>query len=224
MTVCCVLSGYMTAAFERGLIVEWLDCVRQAEKRPYAARIQNVYKSGFELVRPFFNIGVAKQRRDKLAGEARNHHRREAGQHREVMATLAENHGNGSERQVIASADPTRGASCTGKIAWHSKPRCKHSSREIADGQKWNEQATASPCRGGRRGGYGAEDIDREDGKRRSGRSFYPRDRPTPRADGGRRSGDLCQNHCGRAQDQSAKREPDDGMNRESFRSMDRCS
>src|SRR5262249_4363415 len=150
----------------------------------------------FGVVRPFFNIGVANQRRDNLAGEARNHNRRKAGKHREAIATLAENHGNCSERQVIASADPARGASRTGKIVWHLKRRGKHSSREIAYSQKWHEQTTTSACRSGRRGGDGAENINCEDGKGRGGRAFYPRDRPAARADGGRRSGDLCENHC----------------------------
>ena len=49
-------------------------------------------------MRPFFNIGVAQQRRYNPAGEGSNHNRRKAGQHREVIATLSENHGNRSER------------------------------------------------------------------------------------------------------------------------------
>ena len=77
--------------------------------------------SSFELVRPFFNIGVANHQRYNRASGACNHDRCQAGQHRERGPTLTENHRHRSERQVIASADSSGGASRTGKIAGHSK-------------------------------------------------------------------------------------------------------
>jgi len=46
-----------------------------------------------------------------FAGEACSGDRRQASQHREVRATLAENQRDRSERQMIASANPAR---CTG--------------------------------------------------------------------------------------------------------------
>ena len=56
-------------------------------------------------------------------------------------------------RAAAAAKEATytyEGKDRTGKIVRHLKRRCKHPSREIADGQKWHEQATASACRGGK--------------------------------------------------------------------------
>src|SRR5215469_9238842 len=125
---------------------------------------------------------------------------------------------------MIASADPARGTGRTGQITRHSKRWCKHPPREIADGQKWHKQPAASAGRGGKRGGYGAKDIDREDGKHRGGRALCPPDRSAARADGRRGSGDHRENHCCRTNNESANRKPEDGMNGESFRSIDCCS
>jgi hypothetical protein len=57
-------------------------------RHPDAARIRKYTSQFSELLMPFFNIGVANQRRDNRAREACNRDRRQAGHHK-TMATLA---------------------------------------------------------------------------------------------------------------------------------------